>query len=198
VGPAYAILSGERVALNFLQYMSGIATLTNKFLKAVGNHKIKLCDTRKILPGYRGLAKYAVRCGGGTNHRMGLSDMVLIKDNHLKFIQNLTLGLSNFRKKYKNILIEVECENIKQVKQALDAKADILMLDNVNLKSIGKLVSIIRKNSTKKYHPKIEVSGGINLNTAKEISKFDVDRLSVGMITHSSPALNFTLEIKLK
>jgi nicotinate-nucleotide pyrophosphorylase (carboxylating) len=197
VGPADAILSGERVALNFLQYMSGIATLTNKFVKAVGKKKVRIYDTRKILPGYRELAKYAVRCGGGTNHRVGLSDMALIKDNHLKFIKDLALKVNDFRKKYENVSIEVECENAKQVKQALDAKADILMLDNVNLKNVEKLINIIRKNSTKKYRPMIEVSGGVNLNTIRKISKFDVDRISVGMITHSSPALNFTLEIKL-
>jgi nicotinate-nucleotide pyrophosphorylase (carboxylating) len=198
VGPARAILSGERVALNFLQYMSGIATLTNKFVKAIGSNKIRICDTRKILPGYRELAKYAVRCGGGTNHRVGLSDMALIKDNHLKFIKDLALKVNDFRKKYENVSIEVECENAKQVEQALDAKVDILMLDNVNLRSIEKLIRIIRKNSTEKYCPMIEVSGGMNLDAVKKISKFDVDRISVGMITHSSPALNFTLEIKLK
>ncbi|MCA6085488.1 carboxylating nicotinate-nucleotide diphosphorylase [Candidatus Endomicrobiellum agilis] len=197
-GPACAILSGERTALNFLQHMSGIATLTNKFVTSVNNNKIKIYDTRKTIPGYRELAKYAVRCGGGTNHRIGLSDMVLIKDNHLKLTKDLTVEISEFRKKYKNIPVEVECENIKQVEYALDAKADIIMLDNTDFKNTKKMIALIRKNSTKEYKPDIEISGGINLKTAKKFAKLDVDRISIGMITHSSPALDVTLEITIK
>ncbi len=134
-GYAYTILSGERAALNFLQYMSGIATLTNKFVTSINNGRTKIYDTRKTIPGYRELAKYAVRCGGGTNHRMGLYDEALIKDNHLKFMKNLTAEISEFRKKHKSIPVEVECENIKQVKQALDSKADIIMVDNMTFEN---------------------------------------------------------------
>jgi nicotinate-nucleotide pyrophosphorylase (carboxylating) len=197
-GPAYAVLCGERTALNFLQHMSGIATLTNKFVAVINNDKTKIYDTRKTIPGYRELAKYAVRCGGGTNHRMSLADMVLIKDNHLKFTKDLTVKISEFRKKYKNILVEIECENMKQVKDALYAKADIIMLDNTNFNDTKKMIDIIRKSSTKKYKPEVEISGRVNLETAKEFAKFDVDRISIGMITHSSSALDVTLEITLK
>ncbi|MDR3253451.1 MAG: carboxylating nicotinate-nucleotide diphosphorylase [Endomicrobium sp.] len=197
-GPAYAILSAERTALNFLQYMSGIATLTNKFVTAINNSKAKIYDTRKTVPGYRELAKYAVKCGGGTNHRMSLADMALIKDNHLKFTKDLTVEINKFRKKYKNIPVEIECENIGHVKQALDAKADVIMLDNTTLKNTKKLINVIRKNSTKEYKPEIEISGGVNLKTVKEFAKLDVDRISIGMLTHSSAALDTTLEITIK
>ncbi|MDR1720991.1 MAG: carboxylating nicotinate-nucleotide diphosphorylase [Endomicrobium sp.] len=194
-GPARAILSGERTALNFLQYMSGIATLTNKFVTSLNNGKAKIYDTRKTIPGYRKLAKYAVRCGGGTNHRIGLADMVLIKDNHLKLTKDLSTKVSEFREKYKNVPIEVECENIKQINQALDAKADIIMLDNTNFEDTKKMITLIRKHSTERYKPEIEISGGINAETAAEFAKVDVNRISIGMITHSSPVLDLSLEI---
>ena len=197
-GPAYAILAGERTALNFLQHMSGMATLTNEFSVISANKKTKIYDTRKTLPGYRHLAKYAVRCGGGTNHRMGLSDMILIKDNHLRLIDNLPQKVSGLRKKHKKILIEVECENIKQVKHAIDAKADIIMLDNTSFASTKKMVDIIRKNSSSVYKPEIEISGGVNLKTVKQFAKLGIERISIGMITHSAPALDITLEITIK
>lgn len=196
-GSARTILSGERTALNFLQYMSGIATLTNVFVKAVVNNKAKIYDTRKILPGYRELAKYAVRCGGGTNHRMGLSDMALIKDNHLKLIKDLTSEISDFRKKYKNIKVEVECESLGEVENALAAKADIIMLDNTTPKTAGEMIGVIRKNSTKDYKPEIEISGNVNFQTIKEFAKLDIDRISIGMITHSAPALDVSLEVTI-
>lgn len=197
-GPAQAILSGERTALNFLQHLSGIATLTNEFVKDVKNGKTKIYDTRKTLPGYRKLAKYAVRCGGGTNHRMGLSDMVLLKDNHISLSNNLTEKIQNFRKKYKNIPVEVECENIVQVGRALNAQADIIMLDNTSFSNTKKMVQLIRKNSTKAYKPEIEISGGVNPKTAKKFASLGIDRISIGMITHSSRALDITLEIFIK
>jgi len=197
-GPAYAILSGERTALNFLQHMSGIATLTSEFVASANNGKTKIYDTRKTVPGYRELAKYAVRCGGGINHRMGLADMVLIKDNHLELIGDLSVKISEFRKKHKDIPVEVECENMEQVKHALDAKADVIMLDNTTFKNTKIMVGFIRKYSTEKYRPEIEVSGGVNIKTVKEFAKLDIDRISVGIITHSSPALDFTLEITVK
>jgi len=194
-GPAQAILSGERTALNFLQYMSGIATLTNKFVILLNDSKAKIYDTRKIIPGYRKLAKYAVRCGGGTNHRMGLADMVLIKDNHLKLTKDLIAKVNTFREKYKNVPIEVECESIEQVKQALEAKVDVIMLDNTDFEDTKKMIVLIREYSNEKYKPEIEISGGVNIKTVKEFAKLDIDRISVGMITHSSPVLDLTLEI---
>ncbi|MDR1662793.1 MAG: carboxylating nicotinate-nucleotide diphosphorylase [Endomicrobium sp.] len=196
-GFARTILLGERTALNFLQYMSGIATFTNVFVKAVDNNKIKIYDTRKILPGYREFAKYAVRCGGGTNHRIGLSDMVLIKDNHLKLIKDLTSAISNFKKKYKDIKVEVECESLCEVKNALVAKADIIMLDNTTPKTAGEMIDVIRKNSTKDYKPEIEISGNVDFQAIKEFAKLDIDRISIGMITHSAPVLDVSLEVTI-
>jgi nicotinate-nucleotide pyrophosphorylase (carboxylating) len=198
-GPARVILSGERTALNFLQYMSGISTLTSNFVKVVASNggKPKIYDTRKILPGYRHLAKYAVRCGGGTNHRMGLSDMVLIKDNHLKLIKNLSYAIANFRKKYKDIKVEVECEDLAEVNNALAAKADIIMLDNTTPETARKMIGIIRKISTQDYKPEIEISGGISAQNLKEFAKLDIDRISIGMTTHSAPALDVTLEVTI-
>jgi nicotinate-nucleotide pyrophosphorylase (carboxylating) len=197
-GRAYTILSGERIALNFLQYMSGIATLTNKFVTSINNGRTKIYDTRKTIPGYRELAKYAVRCGGGVNHRMGLYDMVLIKDNHLKLTKDLTTKISEFRKKHKNIPIEIECENIKQVERALNSKVDIIMLDNTTFENTKKMIALIRKSSIKGYNPEIEVSGGVNLKTARKFAMLDADRISIGMITHSSSALDVTFEITIK
>ncbi|MDR3071722.1 MAG: carboxylating nicotinate-nucleotide diphosphorylase [Endomicrobium sp.] len=196
-GNARTILSGERTALNLLQYMSGIATLTNDFVKAASNGKAKIYDTRKILPGYRELAKYSVKCGGGVNHRMGLFDMALIKDNHLKFIKNITAAVADFRKKYKDAKIEMECENMDEVKKALSARADIIMLDNTTHTTVSEMIDFIRKNSTQDYRPEIEISGGINLDTVKGFAKLDVDRISVGMITHSASALDVSLEITI-
>jgi nicotinate-nucleotide pyrophosphorylase (carboxylating) len=196
-GSARTILSGERTSLNFLQYMSGIASLTYIFLKTVGNNKAKIYDTRKILPGYRELAKYAVRCGGGINHRMGLSEMALIKDNHLKLIKDLTSAIVNFRKKYKDIKVEVECESLAEVENALAAKADIIMLDNTTPKTAGEMIDVIRKSSTKDYKPEIEISGNVNFQTIKEFAKLDVDRISIGMITHSAPVLDVSLEVAI-
>ncbi|MDR2425588.1 MAG: carboxylating nicotinate-nucleotide diphosphorylase [Endomicrobium sp.] len=196
-GQAYAILAGERTALNFLQHMSGIATLTNKFVNASKNGKTKIYDTRKTLPGYRELAKYAVVCGGGINHRMGLYDMILIKDNHLSLTKYLPEKTKQLRKIYKKTLIEVECENISQVKHALEAEADIIMLDNTGLAKTKKMIGIIRKNSSKDYNPEIEISGGINLKTIKKFARLGAERISIGTITHSAPALDITLEITI-
>jgi nicotinate-nucleotide pyrophosphorylase (carboxylating) len=197
-GYAYTILSGERTALNFLQYMSGIATLTNKFVTSIDNGRTKIYDTRKTIPGYRELAKYAVRCGGGANHRMGLYDMALIKDNHLKLAKDLTAEIIEFRKKHKNIPVEIECENIKQVEQALDSKADVIMLDNTTFENTKQMIALIRKSSKKGYIPEIEISGGVNLKTVRKFARLNADRISIGMITHSSSALDVTLEITIK
>ncbi|MDR1523381.1 MAG: carboxylating nicotinate-nucleotide diphosphorylase [Endomicrobium sp.] len=195
---AKTILAAERIALNFLQYLSGIATLTNLFVKTIKDSKPKIYDTRKTLPGYRELAKYAVKCGGGHNHRMGLYDMVLIKDNHLKLTKDLTTRIANFRKTYKKIPVEIECETIQEVKQAIDAKADIIMLDNTSINNTKKMIKLIRDTSNAKYKPEIEISGGVNLKTAKNFSKLDIDRISVGMLTHSVSALDLSLEVIIK
>jgi nicotinate-nucleotide pyrophosphorylase (carboxylating) len=197
-GPASAILSGERTALNFIQNLSGISTLTNEFAEIVKDTKTKIYDTRKTLPGYRSLAKYAVICGGGANHRHNLGEMVLIKDNHISLSENLAQKIKDFRKKHKNIPVEIECENINQVKRSVAAKADVIMLDNTDFSNTKKMIGFIRENSKNGYKPEIEVSGGVNLKTVKKFSKLGADRISVGMITHSAPALDITLEITIK
>ncbi|MDR3124870.1 MAG: carboxylating nicotinate-nucleotide diphosphorylase [Endomicrobium sp.] len=197
-GLAKSILAAERTALNFLQYLSGIATLTNLFVQAIKNGKPKIYDTRKTLPGYRELAKYAVKCGGGFNHRMGLYDMALIKDNHLKLVTDLKSKVAAFRKTCNKIPVEIECETIQEVKQAIDAKADIIMLDNTSISNTKKMIKLIRDNSNIQYKPEIEISGGVTLKTAKSLSKLDADRISVGMLTHSVTALDLSLEVKIK
>jgi len=195
-GPAYYLLCGERTALNFIQALSGIATTTNIFANIVKNTNTCIYDTRKTMPGLRHISKYAVRCGGGKNHRMSLADMVLIKDNHLKLITNLVKKVEEIRKKHKNILIQVECETKKHVLDALKAKVDLIMLDNMKKEQVKKMIKLIRQNSTQTYKPEIEISGGVNLNTIKEYAKLGIDRISIGMLTHSAPSLDISLKIK--
>lgn len=208
-GRARVILTGERTALNFLQHLSGIATLTRKYVSAVKSAnpqgKIKIYDTRKTLPGLRCLEKYAVRCGGGYNHRMGLYDMVLIKDNHWQITGKLTRkGVPsgwNFEQIKKKITpgmkVEVEVDNLKQLKKVLDMDVDIVMLDNMKLPVLKKAVRLIQVAGKRKgvKCPSIEVSGKINLENIKQIARLEVDRISVGEITHSVKALDISLEI---
>jgi len=188
-GRARAILSGERTALNILQHLSGIATLTNEFVKAVGG-KTKIFDTRKTTPLMRELEKHAVRCGGGYNHRQNLSDMALIKDNHLKIVDGSQLIVDRFRQRHKKITIEIEAQNLKQVKQFLELNPDIIMLDNMNYGHMRLAIKYIRENSG----CEIEISGNINLKTAAKYAELRPDRISVGKITHSAPNLDISLE----
>ncbi|MDR3244130.1 MAG: carboxylating nicotinate-nucleotide diphosphorylase [Elusimicrobiota bacterium] len=197
-GRADALLSAERTALNFVQHLSGIATAANEFVKLSGKSKAKIFDTRKTIPLYRELAKYAVRCGGAKNHRIGLSDMALIKDNHLKLIKDLKEAVLSFRKNHKNILVEIECENLEEIKKALQARADIIMLDNMSFERTKKAIRFIRENSNNNYKPEIEISGRVNLETIKKLYSLDVERISVGMLTHSPKALDMSLEITVK
>jgi len=197
-GYACPLLSGERTALNFLQKLSGIATMTNVFSNVVKGTKTKIYDTRKTIPGFRDISKYAVRCGGAQNHRMNLSDMVLIKDNHLALINNLSEKVKDIRKKHKKLLIQVECENQKNVQDAIDAKVDFIMLDNMDKKMLKKMIILIRKNSTKTYKPAIEISGGVDFKTIKEYAKLGIERISIGMLTHSAPSLDMSLEVKVQ
>jgi nicotinate-nucleotide pyrophosphorylase (carboxylating) len=196
-GPARAILSGERTALNFLQHLSGIATLTNHFVKIVKGTKTKIYDTRKTVPGFRLLAKYAVKTGGGENHRLDLSDMALIKDNHLSLIKDLTKTVSEIHKKTHK-KVQVECENLAQIPLATAAKADLIMLDNMSFATMKKAVALIRKNSSAKYKPEIEISGGVDTKMLKKYASLGIERISVGKITHSAPALDISLRIKIK
>ena len=196
-GPAAELLAGERTALNFIQKLSGISTTTNKFVSLVKGSKAAIIDTRKTLPGFRNVSKYAVRCGGGKNHRMNLSDMVLIKDNHLALIDDLTQKVKQIRKKYKKLSVLIECEREKQVKDAINAKADIIMLDNMKQGQLKKMVKFIRDNSTASYKPLIEISGGVNFKTIKSYAKLGIERISIGMITHSAPSLDISLEVEI-
>lgn len=193
-GSARAVLTGERVALNFLAHLSGIATLTRQFVDKAGQYKAEILDTRKTMPGMRLLEKYAVKCGKGSNHRIGLWDGILIKDNHLAMLgKNIKEAVSLVCRKSKhNIKVEVEVENIKQLKDALAARADIILLDNMAISEIKKAVKLAASSRVL-----LEVSGGVNLSNVRRIAKAGVDRISIGALTHSAKALDLSLEINL-
>lgn len=186
-GRAGKILTAERTALNFLQRLSGIATLTNEFVKRVKPYKVRILDTRKTTPGLRLLEKYAVRVGGGKNHRFGLWDGILIKGNHINLV-----GLKKAVKRTKKLgeKVEVETRNLKEVKEAVEAGADIIMLENMDLKTLKDGVRLIGKRAL------IEVSGGVNLENVREIAKTGVDWISIGRLTHSVKSLDMSLQIK--
>ena len=186
-GNARNILIAERVALNFLSHISGIATKTNRFVKLAGK-KCKICCTRKTIPNIRVIQKYAVKLGGGTNHRFNLSDEFLIKDNHIASsnIKNL-VALAIKNKKGRKITVEVD--NLKQLNEIMGLKFNTVLFDNMSVKNLKKGVKIAKKFYT------TEASGNINLKTVKEVSKTGIDRISVGSITHSANAIDFKLEI---
>ena len=186
-GKAENILIGERVALNFLSHISGIATKTNQFVKLV-NKNCKICCTRKTIPTLRIIQKYAVKLGGGTNHRFNLSDEFLIKDNHIANSDIKTLVLLAIKNK-KGRKITVEVDNLNQLKKIIGLKFDTVLFDNMNLKTLKTGVKI-----AKKYY-ETEASGNVNLKSIKKIAATGVDRVSIGSITHSVPAVDFKLEI---
>ena len=181
------ILTGERVALNFLSHISGIATITNQFVKKVGK-RCKICCTRKTIPNLRVVQKYGVKLGGGTNHRFNLSDEYLIKDNHIagKNIKDLILKANKFKTKK---IITVEVDNLKQLKKILGMKFNRVLLDNFNSKSLRKAVKLAKK------HYQTEASGNVTLKNVKKIAASGVNRISIGSITHSAPSLDLKLEI---
>ena len=194
-GSAQAILTAERVALNFLQRLSGIATLTNQFVDAVKGTRAHILDTRKTTPGLRRLEKYAVKCGGGHNHRLGLFDQVLIKDNHLVALQNespsaVGAAVKRARDQYPQHKIEIEADSLEQVEQALSAGADIILLDNMNLVQLRVAVQ------QAKGRAKTEASGGVHLGTVRQIAETGVDYISVGALTHSARAVDIALEVQ--
>lgn len=195
-GKASSILTAERTALNFLQRMSGIATLTNKFVEEISHTKAKILDTRKTVPGLRLLDKEAVRLGGGKNHRISLFDMFLIKDNHIEIAGSITNAVNACRKfqqkRNSNFKIEVETKNLDEVKEALTCNVDIIMLDNFSIDLTKKAVVIIEGNCL------IEASGNINLENVKQVAETGVDFISVGALTHSVRALDISLEIETK
>lgn len=184
------VLTAERVALNILQRMSGISTLTSKYVEAVAGLKTKIVDTRKTVPGIRVLEKYAVTIGGGYNHRFGLFDGVMVKDNHIKLAGSIASAVEKIRSKlgdkYK---IEVETTNLKEVKQALSSGADIIMLDNMNTDQMRSAVELISGKAL------IEASGGITLKTVRKVAETGVDFISVGALTHSAKALDLSLDM---
>ncbi|MCR4340553.1 MAG: carboxylating nicotinate-nucleotide diphosphorylase [Gemmatimonadaceae bacterium] len=189
-GSARGLLSAERVALNFLQRLSGIATLTAKFVAAVHGTGAKILDTRKTTPGWRSLEKYAVRAGGGTNHRMDLSTAILIKDNHLRALDgDLELAIERTRELApRGTKVEVECDRIAQVRAAVEAGADIVLLDNMEVDEIRRCVELVNGRAI------VEASGGINLTNVRAIAKTGVDWISVGALTHSAPSLDLALD----
>jgi nicotinate-nucleotide pyrophosphorylase (carboxylating) len=194
-GHARAILSAERVALNFVQRLSGIATLTSQFVDAVKDTHARILDTRKTTPGWRRLEKYAVTCGGGHNHRFGLFDMVLIKDNHLAALQKVnpnavTAAVEQARAKYPQLKIEVEADTLDQVDQALAAGADVILLDNMNPVQLRLAVQKCRGRA------QTEASGGVNLASVRAIAETGVDFISVGALTHSARAVDIGLDFE--
>jgi len=192
-GSVLAILRGERVALNFLSRLSGIATLTRKYVDLVKGLEVRIMDTRKTSPNLRVLEKYAVKTGGGLNHRFGLDDGVLIKDNHIKICGGVGEAVGRARQMLSPLLkIEVEAENFAQLEEAIDAGADIVMLDNMEK---GKMQEAVRRVRSQERHILIEASGGISLENVRDTAETGVDFISVGELTHSAASLNFTLEM---
>ena len=189
-GNTRALLAGERVALNLLQHMSGIATLTARYVDKVKGLKVEVLDTRKTLPGLRQLEKYAVRMGGGKNHRMGLYDMVLIKDNHIKAAGSIAKAAASARTKAGNLRIEVETKTLNEVHEALAVQADIIMLDNMAIDTMREAVKLVAGRAL------VEASGNVTLETVRSIAETGVDFVSSGSLTHSAPAADISMKIK--
>jgi len=188
--PARRVFMAERTVLNFLMHLSGVATLTDAYVQKVEGTKARIVDTRKTVPGIRALQKYAVRCGGGGNHRMGLFDGALVKDNHIRAVGSIKECVERIRSYASHMTkIEVECESLEMVDEAIRAGADVILLDNMD--------PFMMREAVKKREGKVvfEASGGISLDTVKGVAQTGVDFISVGAITHSAPALPFHMEI---
>lgn len=194
-GPTRALLSAERTALNFVQRLSGVATLTARFVAAVAGTGVRILDTRKTTPGWRRLEKYAVACGGGQNHRQGLFDQVLIKDNHLAALRGrrpdaISWAVRRARAACPGLRVEVEAETLAQVRQAVAAGADIILLDNMPLEQLRQAVRLVAGRA------RTEASGGITLANVRAVAETGVDFISVGALTHSAPAADVALDLK--
>jgi len=194
-GSARAILSAERVALNFVQRLSGVATLTARFVAELKGTRAQILDTRKTTPGWRRFEKYAVACGGGRNHRVGLFDLVLIKDNHLAALREaqpnaVFAAVQRARKKFPKLKVEVEADTLAQVRQAVAAGADIILLDNMSNADLRRAVKLVGGRA------QTEASGGVNLKTVRAIAQTGVDFISVGALTHSARAVDLGLDFK--
>jgi nicotinate-nucleotide pyrophosphorylase (carboxylating) len=198
-GKLRVLLMGERTALNFVQRLSGIATLTRRFVEKVAPYGVRIADTRKTTPLLRALEKYAVRCGGGVNHRSSLSDGILIKDNHIRAAGSLAEAVKRVKARVHHLLrIEVEAHSLDQVREALECEVDAILLDNFSVDEIRQAVQIVRDWSqrTGRLKPLIEVSGGVTLDNVEAIAQTGVDLISVGALTHSAPALDISMEIE--
>ncbi len=195
-GKMASILKAERTAINFLQHLSGIATETARYVDAVSGTKAIILDTRKTIPGLRLLEKYAVRAGGGRNHRLNLGDGVLIKDNHLAVLRSFGVGLGEAVKEARkraprSMKVEVEVESVKQAREALSAGADMILLDNMNVKDMSRAVKLVHGRAV------LEASGGITLDNVRSVAESGVDLISVGALTHSAKALDISLEVEI-
>jgi nicotinate-nucleotide pyrophosphorylase (carboxylating) len=188
-GPAVGVLSAERIALNFLQHLSGVATLTAAYVRAVAGTRAVILDTRKTIPGYRAMEKYAVRLGGGQNHRMGLYDMALIKDNHIAAAGSIAMAVKRVRAADPGVDVEVEVTTLDQLREALVLAVDRIMLDNMDMDTMREAVRITAGRVG------LEVSGGVNLQTVSAIAALGVNFISIGALTHSAPALDISMEI---
>jgi nicotinate-nucleotide pyrophosphorylase (carboxylating) len=194
-GDGRSILKAERIALNFLQHLSGIATLTRRFCDAARRYPVAILDTRKTIPGFRALQKWAVLLGGGTNHRQSLSDAVLIKDNHMALINRTTMPVRSACRKAKanaprNMNIILEAESLADVRQAVAGRADIILLDNMNPASVRQAIRLIKGRAL------VEVSGGITLKNVRAMAAAGPDRISIGTLTHSAPAATLSLVLE--
>jgi nicotinate-nucleotide pyrophosphorylase (carboxylating) len=197
-GPAAALLAAERTALNFLGHLSGIATLTARFVEAVAGTGAAILDTRKTTPGLRELEKAAVLAGGGRNHRMGLYDAILIKENHIALAGGLAKAVHAARSKRPELAVEVECRNLDEVAYALGTGADVLLLDNMDAGTLRKAVELRDANVSRRGGgPSLEASGGVGLETVRTIAESGVDFISVGALTHSAPTLDFSMLVEL-
>ncbi len=188
-GPTSVLLKGERTALNFLQHLCGVATATHRFVEAIAGTKTRILDTRKTIPGLRLLEKYAVRTGGGTNHRISLSDMVLIKDNHLRFVGSVGEAVRRARSRIRpGIRIEVEAGSLLQVREALAAGADMIMLDNMPIETMNQAVALAHGRVP------LEASGNMTIDRVRAVAEPGVDFISVGALTHSAKAIDISMD----
>ncbi|HEX9967292.1 MAG TPA: carboxylating nicotinate-nucleotide diphosphorylase [Solirubrobacterales bacterium] len=194
-GPARAVLAAERTALNFLGHLSGIATLTARFVEAVAGTGARILDTRKTTPGLRELEKAAVASGGGVNHRMGLHDAILIKENHIALAGGVAKAVHASRSSRPALPVEVECRDLEEVAYALGTGADRLLLDNMDVATLRKAVEL-RDAEAGERRPSLEASGGVDLTTVRAIAETGVDFISVGAITHSAPTLDFSMLVE--
>lgn len=188
-GSARSLLAGERISLNILQRISGIATMTNQYVKKVNGLPVKIADTRKTIPGMRLMEKYGVRIGGGVNHRFGLYDGILIKDNHIKVAGGVKRAIELAKKGHHLLKIEVEVKNLDELKEALDAGADVIMLDNMSITDMKKAVKIAKGKAI------LEASGNVNLENIRSIAETGVDIISIGALTHSARAVDTSMKI---